>query len=57
MNTLGSLVMWMKLISAGVDDLAVSKHSEHVRFYNFNLFYNIYFIIFNSLYLFHNYIG
>jgi hypothetical protein len=32
MNTLGSLVIWMKLISAGVDDLAVSKHSEHVCF-------------------------
>jgi hypothetical protein len=31
MNTLGSLAMWMKLIAAGCDDLAVSKHSEHVR--------------------------
>lgn len=30
MNTLGSLAEWMKLIAAGVDDLAVSKHSEHV---------------------------
>jgi hypothetical protein len=30
MNTLGSAVMWLNLIAAGVDDLAVSKHSDHV---------------------------
>lgn len=32
MNTLGSLTEWMRLIAEGVDDLAVSKHSEHVIF-------------------------
>jgi hypothetical protein len=38
MNTLGSLTMWMKLIAAGVDDLAVSKHSEHVALPSSSLF-------------------
>lgn len=33
MNTQGSLDTWLNLISAGVDDLAVSKHSAHVSYY------------------------
>jgi hypothetical protein len=31
MNTLGSLVMWLNLISNEVSDLAVSKHSGHAK--------------------------
>mmetsp|Transcript_13380 Transcript_13380/g.13877 ORF Transcript_13380/g.13877 Transcript_13380/m.13877 type:complete len:932 (-) Transcript_13380:194-2989(-) len=31
MNTQGSLDTWLNLISAGVDDLAVSKHSAHAK--------------------------
>lgn len=31
MNTLGSFDNWLTLISTEVDDLAVSKHSAHVR--------------------------
>ena len=32
MNTQGSLDTWLNLISSGVDELAVSKHSAHVSF-------------------------
>jgi hypothetical protein len=34
MNTQGSLDTWLNLISTGVDELAVSKHSAHVSFFS-----------------------
>jgi hypothetical protein len=36
MNTLGSLTLWLKLIVNEVADLAVTKHSAHVRYYTYD---------------------